>query len=232
MRDRVVRSCAICVPLDERLRPPFQSLCCSASPLQADDTTRRSRSWLPGWRRCTEAHDGQPPARFGLRQLSTGHACLTLRGREAVAVAPAATASHAVRCLCLDDGTPCTESFTLQLPSDLAAGSSMRCSSNFRLLQSNYSGTVPPVGSSVVPWTMHPAPVFAAHAQIAAAVMASNLPSSPCPCARYGAKLSSWGSSRRVMARLPSMNFLLWTLPAGANPIHPRSPSLDGIMAP
>jgi hypothetical protein len=87
-------SYAICVPLDERLPPPSQSLCCSASPLQGHDTTRRSRSWLPGWRRRrTEAHDGQPPARFGLRQLSTGHACLslgTLRSR------PSGSAGHSI----------------------------------------------------------------------------------------------------------------------------------------
>jgi hypothetical protein len=151
---------------------------------------------------------------------------------EAVPVAPPATASHAVRGLCLGDGTPCTESFTLQLPSDLAAGSSMCCSSNLRWQQSNYSGTVPPVASSMVHWTMHPAPVFAGHAQLAPAVMASNLIPSPCPCARYGAKLSSWGRSRRSMARLPSMNFLLWPLPARREANPPSQPAPRRIMAP
>jgi hypothetical protein len=149
-------------------------------------------------------------------------------GREAVPVAPAATASHAVRCLCLDDGTPCTESFTLQLPSDLAAGSSMRCSSNLRSLQSNYSATVPPVASSMVPWTMY-------------ASCSSLRRTCTNRCCSHGEQFTPESVSmrairsqtlfvgqlsRRVMARLPSLNFLLCTLPAGANPIHPHSPSL------
>jgi hypothetical protein len=60
---------AISVPLDERLPPPFQSLCCSASPLQRADATHSTDAPAPGYR------DGVVAQRHTTASHTPGLAC-------------------------------------------------------------------------------------------------------------------------------------------------------------
>jgi hypothetical protein len=174
-------SYAISVPLDERLPPPFQSLCCSASPFPALDTNTEAPA--PGYRdgvvaqRHTQASH-QPG--LGLRQLSTGHACLRL-GMEQSRQHGSSVHSISLRrrALCFGDLHSCVQSRSrCNCLSELAGHAfKMHCSSNLRSLQSNYSSTVPPVARAMVPLAMHPTSSLhraRPHAQFTPAVMVSN----------------------------------------------------------